>query len=87
MAADGSDRPPSCEIVLFADAAKQEFVKFKVQELQYAVHDDYTGRDHQVFGLGGFAVRGGQNPVVADDQSAARTQRASSGAGGSASPT
>jgi hypothetical protein len=66
--ADGSGKQSTCEITLYADAARQEFVKFQVNELQYTVHDNYTGQDHQVLGLGGvFAVRGGQHLVVPDN--------------------
>jgi len=68
-AADGSGRQQSCDITLYADAAKQEFVKFQVKEVQYPVHDNYTNQDHQVFGLSGvFAVRQGQKLTIPDNQ-------------------
>lgn len=67
-AADGSGRQKTCDVTLYADAAKTEFVKFQVSEEQYGVHDNYTGQDHQVYGLGGvFAVRQGQTVPVADN--------------------
>jgi hypothetical protein len=61
---DKTGKQPSCEITIYADAAKQEFIKFKVDELNFPVRDTYLKPDqqeHSVFGLGGvFAVRQGQ---------------------------
>jgi hypothetical protein len=66
----------SCEIVLFADAAEKDYVKYLVAEVgrdpdapndqspPYLVTDSYTGRPHSVLGLGGvFAARGDGAPT------------------------
>ena len=60
--ADGSGKQASCEITVYADATKQEYVKFKLDEVSYTVRDTYTGQDHpETLGLSGvYAVRQGQ---------------------------
>ncbi|MEO8305661.1 MAG: hypothetical protein ABI724_16235 [Betaproteobacteria bacterium] len=84
----------TCEIVLYADPAEKDYVKYLVKEIgrdldepsdqspAYVVTDAYTGRQHGVLGLSGvFAARGDEVPTPNNDYCLANSTSAVVAAG------
>ena len=91
---NGGKKVKTCEVVLFADAAETDYVKYLVTEVgrdpddpndrspQYLVTDSYTGQQHSVLGLSGvFASRGDGVPTPHDQYCLSNSTKAVVNAG------